>query len=174
MSRINKESAFAVVALAILFFVLINNKEQKLPETESESNRIKYWPFVEIMWNPNDNLRTVKRVFDRFGHKKVNGSDDWDVFWSLEYPFYMFSEQMKSLKPHQRVNHFPGINYLTHKAFMATNNLFPFITMLQRIQTRSLWLNMIQTEVSKLCQSMKSILKSTIIRFTRNLWTIPY
>lgn len=127
MSIINKESAFAVAALAILIFVLIN-KEQKLPESQSNKT-IKYWPFVEFMWNPNDNLRTVKRVFDRLGHERVNGSesDDWDVFWSIEYPFYMFAEQMKSLKPHQRVNHFPGINYLTHKAFMATNNLFPFI-----------------------------------------------
>ena len=127
MLRINKISAFAVVALAILFFVLIN-KKQKLPESQS-NKAIKYWPFIEFTWNPNDNLRTVKRVFDRLGHERVNGSesDDWDVFWSIEYPFYMFEEQMKTLKPHQRVNHFPGISFLAHKAFMATNNLFPFI-----------------------------------------------
>jgi tubulin monoglycylase TTLL15 len=81
------------------------------------------------MWNKNDNLRTMKRVFNRIGHEMVNGSErsDWDVLWSIEYPFKLFENEMKNLTKHQKVNHFPGINYITFKAFMVTNNNFDFI-----------------------------------------------
>lgn len=90
---------------------------------------MRYWPYVENKWNKNDNLRTMKRVFDRLGHEMVNGSIDpeWDVMWSIEYPFYKFSREMKTLKPHQRVNHIPGINFITYKKFMLTHNRFKFI-----------------------------------------------
>lgn len=147
MTRPRRESsvsAATIAALAVLLFVLSSKKSQKFPDIKSNSRAIKYWPYVERKWyyvflrkgkyfddgffrNPNDNLRTVKRVFDRLGHEMVNGSQEWDVLWSIEYPFEIFSEQMKNLTQHQRVNHFPGINYITYKAFMTTNNFFPFI-----------------------------------------------
>ena len=91
--------------------------------------KLKYWPFVADMWNKNDNLRTIKRVFDRLDHERVNGSVDnsWDVMWSIEYPSDYFEEKLKSLQPHQKVNHFPGIMYVTYKGWMTTHNHFSFI-----------------------------------------------
>lgn len=112
-----------IVLLATLFISGLN-----LHQTCSRS-RIKYWPYLNVMWNPNDNLRSMKRVFNRFGCEMVNGSldDSWDVLWAVEYPFDQLPEQMRQLKPQHRVNHIPGINFITYKAFMVTNNHFDFI-----------------------------------------------
>lgn len=74
-----KVSAVVVVVLAVLLFVILSEKLHKCPENHSNKT-IKYWPYVKRMWNPNDNLRTVKRVLDRLGHEMVNGSDEWDVW----------------------------------------------------------------------------------------------
>lgn len=112
-----------VVSLLIGFYNKDNQKNLKHREV------LKYWPFVQVMWNKNDNLRTMKRVFGRFGHEMVNGSIDphWDVLWSIEYPFIIFSNQMKNLMTHQKVNHFPGISYITLKSYMTTRNRLKFI-----------------------------------------------
>mmetsp|Transcript_8824 Transcript_8824/g.29192 ORF Transcript_8824/g.29192 Transcript_8824/m.29192 type:complete len:493 (+) Transcript_8824:174-1652(+) len=46
----------------------------------------------------------------------------WDVMWSYHYPFRMFFKEMKQLKPHQRVNHFPGPGaYFTNKTVLASH-----------------------------------------------------
>lgn len=111
-----------------LLFILFNDKYQKCSEIVKNNKAIKYWPFVDDMWNPNDNLRSAKRVFGRLGHEMVNGShEEWDVLVSIEYIFEHFPDQMRNLKPHQRVNHFPGINYITYKAYMTTHNFYSFI-----------------------------------------------
>lgn len=120
-----------ILAIAAFHFFeqsLRPNKEH-LENKSKRNDVIKYWPFVQNMWNPKDNLRTIKRVMGRFGHKMVNGSetDDWDLMWSIEYPFYVFPDKMKALKPLQKVNHFPGIFHLTNKKVMSTNNFHPFI-----------------------------------------------
>lgn len=98
-------------------------------DREAKKQPLKYWPFVKKLWNKNDNLRTHKRVLDRLGLQRVNGSEDdsWDVMWSIEYPYPEFPEKMMHLKPHQRVNHFPGIYFVINKATMSTQNHFPFI-----------------------------------------------
>jgi tubulin monoglycylase TTLL15 len=105
---------------------------------EKHSEGKKYWPYVLNKWNKNDNLRTMKRVLDRMGYEMVDGmvNSDFDVMWSIEYPFEMNESKkltlkmeaiMKSLKEHQKINHFPGINFITFKKFMVTNNNFNFI-----------------------------------------------
>lgn len=118
--------AIAPVLISLLIGLYYNNNNRKCINPPGV---VKYWPFLKKMWNKNDNLRTMKRVFDRLGNEMVNGSvdPDWDVMWSIEYPFIMFSNQMKNLKPHQKVNHFPGIGVIAHKAYMTTHNKLPFI-----------------------------------------------
>lgn len=126
----SKQNSFVFIICASIFLAVLFNKiEEKCNEQGNQQGVVKYWPFVQVKWNKNDNLRTVKRVFDRLGHSMVNGStgDDWEVMWSIEYPFELFSSEMKSLKPHQRVNHIPGINFITFKSFMATHNKQKFI-----------------------------------------------
>ncbi|CRK87998.1 CLUMA_CG001784, isoform A [Clunio marinus] len=84
-------------------------------------------------WNPERNLGTLERIWNRFGYDYVNGTngDDWDICWSHELPYGpgvmskspQYDAILKTpLKPHQRVNHFPGINHLTSKSFLASMN----------------------------------------------------
>ena len=35
---------------------------------------LKYWPICKRMWNKKDNLKTMKRVFDRLGYQRVDGN----------------------------------------------------------------------------------------------------
>lgn len=77
----------------------------------------------------------MDRIFDQLNYTSVNGSngDVWDVVWSIEYPYWedyeeVFKPLYKPLKSHQRVNHFPGMNYITKKAFLnSMNNDLPYI-----------------------------------------------
>lgn len=120
--RRQNSDPFLVVLVAILIIVFFNNKSQKSQDNVKKT--LKYWP-VEL--EGHDNLETVKKVMDRHGHVMVNGSEDWDVLWSVVNPFYNFPITIENLKPHQRVNHFPAMNFITHKTWMTSNNLFPFI-----------------------------------------------
>lgn len=95
------------------------------------SRKIRYWNVCFATWNENGNLRTMNRVFDRLGYEYVNASHgyEWDVLWSFEYPFdYEGRSELydpifnKPLKPHQRINHIPGISVITNKSYMTTQN----------------------------------------------------
>ncbi|RWS27867.1 tubulin polyglutamylase TTLL4-like protein [Leptotrombidium deliense] len=67
-------------------------------------------------------LKHVIDVFQRIGFQTVNGSfQEWDILWSHEYPFT--KGYFKTLKPHQKVNHFPGSGYITNKVSLATSDL---------------------------------------------------
>lgn len=89
---------------------------------------LKYWGVCIWEWNEQGNLRTMNRVFDRLNFVSVNPleGDDWDVLWSIEYPFSdkreHFAPIFNQLKPHQRINHFPGIQYMTSKFYMNVHN----------------------------------------------------
>ena len=98
-------------------------------QSSSKSGKLKYWLFVDDNWNKNDNLRTMKRVLKRSGHTTIDGfsDDSWDILWSIEYPMTYIPEHLKNLKPHQKVNHFPNLNYITDKSWMSTKNNFQFI-----------------------------------------------
>ncbi|RZF34125.1 hypothetical protein LSTR_LSTR003535 [Laodelphax striatellus] len=70
-------------------------------------------------------LKHVYNVFHSFGYKRqeLNSNDDWDVLWSHDYPFRKLNTAMRNLKPHQKVNHFPGTGYITNKMDLATSNI---------------------------------------------------
>lgn len=99
------------------------------PDISCERNSsLKYWPVVLNEWNENDNLRTIKRVFDRLGHSQVNGSvGSWDVLWSIEFPFDTFPEKLVSFQPHQRINHIPGMTFLTNKKYLSVSTHSKYI-----------------------------------------------
>ena len=66
-------------------------------------------------------------VFSRIGYTMGGPPDGWDVLWSHQYPFQSLpKETWKNLKPHQRVNHFPGTGCFTSKPRLATLE-YPFI-----------------------------------------------
>jgi tubulin monoglycylase TTLL15 len=101
------------------------------------SQKLRYWNICHATWNENGNLRTMNRVFERLGYENVNASngDDWDVLWTFEYPYDHEDRSplydpiySKPLKPHQKLNHVPGISIVTNKSFMNTyNRHFDFI-----------------------------------------------
>lgn len=66
-------------------------------------------------------------VFNVYGYtrKPFDQSVDWDVIWAHEYPFKTYADRIKfsALKPHQKVNHFPGIGFITNKIDLATSNI---------------------------------------------------
>ena len=102
---------------------------KSVPMSEQCREAPKYWGVCLWNWNSFGNLRTMDRVFERLEYVAVNASkgEDWDVLWSIEYPFNLtrsklFSPVFKPLKPHQKINHFPGINFITDKSFMSTRN----------------------------------------------------
>lgn len=130
-------SICAVIVVLISWFLIQYCKEISDQQVHVSS---KYWGVCLDEWNENGNLRTMNRVFERLGYDMVNGSNDdnWDVLWSIEYPFMEAAddddEEMKEiknsvfysvyqdLKPHQRINHIPGISYVVCKDFMTTQN----------------------------------------------------
>lgn len=69
-------------------------------------------------------LSNVFTILDRFGYKNVpENSTNWDLLWAHDYPFRKLYAHLNNLKPHQRVNHFPGCGYLTNKVDLATSGL---------------------------------------------------
>lgn len=127
-----------VFAFAAVFAFGIHNNHEKfefspqcVEKLGNVSRTLKYWGVAFNNWNPNGNLRTMNRVFDRLGYKTVNGfqGDEWDFLWSVEYPFFaginnsdLYNRSVIPLKPHQKINHFPGIGFVTDKHWLNTRN----------------------------------------------------
>jgi tubulin monoglycylase TTLL15 len=103
----------------------------------AEDQRLKYWPVAQnYEWNPSGSLRTMNRVFKRLNFLFVNvpHDDNWDIAWSIEYPYnYNYDEKKKEnkifaglgkkiLEKHQKFNHFPGTQNLVVKSRMAFIN----------------------------------------------------
>ena len=61
-------------------------------------------------------------VFGRVGYTQGGPpAGSWDVLWSHQYPFLTLPpETWKNLKPHQKINHFPGSGCFTSKPRLAT------------------------------------------------------
>lgn len=99
---------------------------------EQSQNLPRFWGVCVHKWNPNGSLRSMERVFKKLGYLFVTPSNvqDFDVLWSIENPFTESGRKSKEfkilieanykLKPHQRVNHFPGIYVLTNKGELCT------------------------------------------------------
>lgn len=66
-------------------------------------------------------------VFHRLGYVQGGQQDSWDVLWAHQYPYRTLPNSFwAGLKPHQRVNHFPGSGCFTYKPQLATME-FDFI-----------------------------------------------
>lgn len=63
-------SILAAVISVLCYFYIINFKIQQ------PQKLFTYWPIVIDMWNKNDNLRTIHRVFQRLGYEMANGSEE--------------------------------------------------------------------------------------------------
>lgn len=104
-------STVAAISSVVVYFYLKPNPE-KFPSEPSD--QVTYWVLPS-----ETNLTqfdTVEQVSNWLGHRKVNGSEeDWDIYWSHAFPFASSNDQFPHIKPHQHINHFPGMTFLTNK-----------------------------------------------------------
>lgn len=67
-------------------------------------------------------------TLESLGYKRTDVETmDWDLLWSHEYPFVKLSANLKDLKPHHKVNHWPGIYTIASKLELSTSNDFDFV-----------------------------------------------
>ncbi|XP_045500000.1 probable tubulin polyglutamylase ttll-15 [Colias croceus] len=83
-----------------------------------------YWVYSAYYDAENKNglLKHVHLVLERFGYKKTSNDTPWVLLWSHDYPFRVLNSIISKLKPHQKVNHFPGTGFITMKVDLATSN----------------------------------------------------
>jgi tubulin monoglycylase TTLL15 len=106
---------FAFLGVYILNSNLLNFYYQ-INDQQPEDGRIK---ILIISQQPN-RFEIEKKVFDFLNFRQVQSfNSPWDILWINEYPLNNF-EKLKNLKPHQRINHFPGLSQLTIKKQLTT------------------------------------------------------
>lgn len=119
---------------AILTYILVKQNSIDIDDSRKDvvhsrySNQLKFLPLAITSWNKNDNLQTVKKVFKHLGLQRVNRSEkDWNVLWTLEYPFEHFEDLMGNFTGGQIMNHIPGITYITNKKYLSTSSISKYI-----------------------------------------------
>ena len=70
-------------------------------------------------------LAHVYGPLERAGFVRTNYSvdSDWSLLWAHDYPFTKIRSTVMAMKPHQRVNKFPGSGFVTNKVNLATSGL---------------------------------------------------
>lgn len=86
-----------------------------------EKRKPVYWIYGKS--SNGNHLRHVQLVLDRLGFEFGSNETDWDLLWAHDYPFRVLYPKLHQLKPHQRVNHFPGCGFITNKVDLATSKL---------------------------------------------------
>ncbi|KAJ6639248.1 putative tubulin polyglutamylase ttll-15 [Pseudolycoriella hygida] len=100
---------------------VFTSKSTNVCVNQTQKTKPIYWTYGK---GANDNhLRHVHLVLERLGFDLGTNETDWDLLWAHDYPFRVFYPKLHQLKPHQKVNHFPGCGYLTNKVDLATSNL---------------------------------------------------
>ncbi|GLH07195.1 Uncharacterized protein GBIM_12709 [Gryllus bimaculatus] len=121
------KSFAAAFILACCFLVFLNvyaYKQSIANELENPNVTAKVPTYALFGKNVDSGyLRHVIAVFERLGFQRVDVSSNWDVLWAHEYPFRNMYSVLKNLKPHQKVNHFPGSGYITNKLELSTSEL---------------------------------------------------
>ncbi|KAJ2951543.1 hypothetical protein O0L34_g13692 [Tuta absoluta] len=100
------------ISLGIVIQISLNYNNNR----QETSSKPKYWLYI----NQSDViLKHVHLVLGRLGYERTTSDGQWDLLWSFPYPFTTLKPHIQSLKPHQKVNHFPGVAYLTNKVDLA-------------------------------------------------------
>lgn len=110
----------ALTALTSKSFNNCANQTQDNGKLLQKSKPI-YWTYGKS--SSDNHLRHVHLVLDRLGFEFGSNETDWDLLWAHDYPFRNLYPTLHQLKPHQRVNHFPGCGFITNKVDLATSKL---------------------------------------------------
>lgn len=103
---------FIGLAIGLLGFVVLKDQIKHLKILfSSDDKSLKYW-----IYNKCENVKIVKSVLKSFDYEEVNGMHfNWDVLWSNDAVFKTTDFDFKHLKQHQKINHVPGIHFMTNK-----------------------------------------------------------
>ncbi|KAJ8926545.1 hypothetical protein NQ314_021084, partial [Rhamnusium bicolor] len=117
-----------VAIISILTILIIAVDECRQCFIKLENKALTDHEFLKKFWVYGKNvesgyLKEVFTVLDRLGYRNDPNSTDWDLLWAHDYPFRKLYQKLNNLKPHQKVNHFPGCGYITNKVDLATSGL---------------------------------------------------
>nr|XP_037873139.1 probable tubulin polyglutamylase ttll-15 isoform X2 [Bombyx mori] len=109
------------VVMAVLMRRMINSENINDKYVERAIKK-RYWVYSaqNDVNNPDGLLKHVHRVLKRIGYEKTTNESDWNLLWSHDYPFRVLYPNLHSLKPNQKVNHYPGAGFVTNKVDLAT------------------------------------------------------
>ncbi|KAJ8924058.1 hypothetical protein NQ315_006835 [Exocentrus adspersus] len=119
--------SIAIISVMVILIIAADecrqcfNKLDDKPKTNKESRLKKFWAYGKNI--ESGFLKEVFLILDRFGYENDPNATDWDLLWAHDYPFRKLYTQLNNLKPHQKVNHFPGCGYITNKVDLATKIL---------------------------------------------------
>lgn len=117
----------AIISIATILFIGVsecNNCFYKLKAIKSLKTKPETKKFLVYGRNIESGyLKNVFLVLERFGYEYDPNATNWDLLWAHDYPFRALYPKLNNLKPHQRVNHFPGCGYITNKVDLATSGL---------------------------------------------------
>ncbi|XP_058799666.1 probable tubulin polyglutamylase ttll-15 [Phymastichus coffea] len=108
--------------LYTLFFVFLHYQSHlttiKIKEVAAREKKPVYWVYGRD--SNEGHLKHVFAVLGRLGFERGSNESDWDLLWAHDYPFRALYPSLNNLKPHQKVNHFPGCGYITNKVDLST------------------------------------------------------
>ncbi|XP_016911848.1 probable tubulin polyglutamylase ttll-15 isoform X2 [Apis cerana] len=116
-------SIMGPIILYYLFFSFLHYHEN-LTKMQIKVLEMKERKPLYRIYTRSNNIEHLKHVFivlERLGFKQTHDEYNWDLLWAHDYPFRTLNFSMNKLKPHQRINHFPGCGYITNKVDLSTS-----------------------------------------------------
>lgn len=113
--------------------VAINNLKNLLkPVSTCRLEKVIVWTATTISEYDESIFDVINDVSSRLNFTVLKESDEngtWDVLWSHEYIFDRFPNAIRfmKLKPHQLVNHFPGLTFLTNKLHLSVSTTKTYV-----------------------------------------------
>jgi hypothetical protein len=114
-------SALTILVIAADECRVCFNKLEEANQVATSDGHKTYWVYGKNV--ESGHLRHVFEVLGRLGYKNDPNATDWDLLWAHDYPFRKLYPRLNDLRPHQRVNHFPGCGYITNKVDLAVTRL---------------------------------------------------
>jgi tubulin monoglycylase TTLL15 len=123
-ANINIFLVVCVIGVTLGLLLEIINVKYRINSNNNELNTPKYWVYSAYsdVDNRNGLLKHVHLVLERYGYEKSTNRTPWNLLWSHDYPFRVLFPHLHRLKPHQKVNHFPGTGFITNKVDLATSD----------------------------------------------------
>ncbi|OWR51325.1 hypothetical protein KGM_202721 [Danaus plexippus plexippus] len=111
-----------IIGVSLAFLLEILNVRNRYEKVCKDDKKL-YWVYSAYsdVENRKGLLKHVHLVLERIGYEKSTNKTPWTLLWSHDFPFRALYPNLHSLKPNQKVNHFPGTGFITNKVDLATS-----------------------------------------------------